>query len=277
MTDAERQAFVVYQQFYLLRCLYIIRYYQFVKAYGQRDSLEKEAGTDAGLLGEIAPTEKDPTGHWASGKVGSVKVHQQAIDRVGAADFEPTQLNVLKDQQVEVDKEQRNEMQHMHAMTGKGVVKPAAIRSANIFVYKELESAKLCKAGADNLDRQIQTRLQKGEKFEGQLREMAKTQDYLRNLSLKHLGSAIHTLQDSTSPEHAGFKSWDNDGPFDEQAKHGLSENYYPRAGSRERAQLEGSTKYAIDVYMGRDKNRKEVFNEDGFITTLPQISAARR
>lgn len=63
MTVAERQAFAAYQQLYLLRCLYIIRFYQFAKAYGQRDSLEKDAGTDAGLFSGIAPTEKDPTGH----------------------------------------------------------------------------------------------------------------------------------------------------------------------------------------------------------------------
>jgi hypothetical protein len=63
VTDADRQAFAVYQQLYLLRCLYIIRFYRFAQAYGQRNSLEKESGTDAGLLSEIAPTEKDPTGH----------------------------------------------------------------------------------------------------------------------------------------------------------------------------------------------------------------------
>lgn len=63
MTAAEQQAFVVYQQLYLLRFFYILRLYQIHKALGRCDSLEKETGTDAGLLGKIAPTEKDPTGH----------------------------------------------------------------------------------------------------------------------------------------------------------------------------------------------------------------------
>lgn len=63
MTAADRQAFIVYQQLYLLRFFYILRLYQIHKALGRCDSLEKESGTDTGLLGEIAPTEKDPTGH----------------------------------------------------------------------------------------------------------------------------------------------------------------------------------------------------------------------
>lgn len=63
MTAADRQAFIVFQQLYLLRFFHILRLYQIHKALGLHNSLEKDAGTDAGLSSEIAPTEKDPTGH----------------------------------------------------------------------------------------------------------------------------------------------------------------------------------------------------------------------
>lgn len=67
MTAAERQISLYYQQLYLLRFFYILRLYQIHKALELRSSLKKEAGTDTGLFSEIAPTEKDPTGHMSQG------------------------------------------------------------------------------------------------------------------------------------------------------------------------------------------------------------------
>ncbi|GFE88656.1 hypothetical protein [Steroidobacter agaridevorans] len=53
-----------------------------------------------------------------------------------------------------------------------------------------------------------------------------------RDEALFRFGVALHTLQDATSPSHAGFQLWSGNETFGEQATHVRAEVFDPGAGS---------------------------------------------
>ena len=177
---------------------------------------------------------RDPLGLWSS--AGVLPVHQTAIDRVLGGRLSSEHREILKDQQVALDDRQRNEDQHMHAMTGAGISRQDAITEANQFVRESLRAA----IKAYN---------------EGETRE-----------AFVQLGNAIHTLQDASSPAHEGFQRWDADAPLRRQMRHVVQETQYPgdqfrpfsgRRGDppsaeeiRRKTLLEGATAMAYDIFV---------------------------
>lgn len=114
----------------------------------------------------------------------------------------------------------------------------------------------------------------------------------------EHLGNAIHTLQDATSPSHRGMQQWIWINPvvgamgavsgvalafvqpvagiavvvavaipYVLDLIHVLREPSYPKAGSPEAKQLEGVTRNAERIVSNRDGPVPEVFiDEQGYL-----------
>ena len=172
-------------------------------------------------------TLQDRGGFWSSKRIWGIadNVHQQAVSKIGKQMGVPKSgIKEMRKAQVEIDKEQGNEVQHKHAMVGKGMDRDKAIEDANKFVNERLTTAiKLAREGKESE-------------------------------AWKAVGEAVHTVQDSTSPEHRGFQEWDNDAGLLTQAGHGMSEMDYPGKKSGERAQLEGGTRWVIRLFQENSK-----------------------
>jgi len=119
----------------------------------------------------------DPDGLWPTGKDGSPAVHQASIDRVLPWLPEKDRI-ILRNQQIKADEDQSAVAAYQHAMRSPGETAAEAQRRANAYVRAEIKTARCLEAAGKHEE------------------------------ALKHLGNAIHTLQDSTSPMHAGFQVW---------------------------------------------------------------------
>lgn len=159
-------------------------------------------------------TNRDPNGLWATRRfinpfwpyVGSVwiggQVHQNSVDR--ALSFLPAgDRDVLKDAVYHADDSefQTVENSYRHAMTPGGMKRSRARQLANDFVRMHLLKAMCLEAKGNH------------------------------KKALKHLGLAIHVLQDATSPAHADFRSYY--GGAIELALHAAEENFDPGPGSK--------------------------------------------
>ena len=71
---------------------------------------------------------------------------------------------------------------------------------------------------------------------------------FMHEAAMRNLGLAIHTLQDSTSPSHRGFQSWDENGCPIRHIWHGLKENSYPD----DDAELRRVTRYAYEIFSNK-------------------------
>jgi hypothetical protein len=146
----------------------------------------------------------DSLGQWAS--IPGFPVHQMAINE--QLSFLPeSDRQALCDAQVEVDRHQDASESYMHAMrdgdTSESV--ETAKTLANFFVRGHLIEARKAQV--------------KGK----------------RQAAMSELGQAMHTLQDSTSPMHHGFKPWYNyfGGAFNpNEWAHGAGEAMNPGPGS---------------------------------------------
>jgi RHS repeat-associated protein len=161
----------------------------------------------------------DPTGTWSSMWIPFIAepVHQMAIDNVLRGVVSDRGLQILKETQTGVDELQRAEEQPLHAMNGEGQDRERSIAQANRYVAEKLTAAK---------DR------------------FGSWSGYVL------LGSAIHTLQDATSPSHEGFQTYHDHYPDD--VFHSLLERHYPAAGTEDRKLLEGATRWAYDIAAGK-------------------------
>ncbi|MBI3605343.1 MAG: hypothetical protein HY202_04880 [Nitrospirae bacterium] len=120
----------------------------------------------------------------------------------------------MKEQQVIMDRNQSNEAASKHAMSSPSISKIESWDEANKFVHNELDTAR-------------------------QLRESNHVE------SLKHLGNAIHTMQDTSSPMHENYQKWDvNESGFD-KFEHAIGESIDPGPGSK----LDTETRRAWDIY----------------------------
>lgn len=153
----------------------------------------------------------DPDGRWPT----KVKlVHQASINRVLA--FLPySDRSILNAQQVEMGVDQSSAGAFRHAMRAPGQTPLEARQAANEFVRSELEIA----------------------------RNREKTGQHVE--ALRHLGNAIHTMQDSTSPAHQGFQEWDEHLSILSKVGHVKQEFFDPGAGST----LDAATQKAWNIF----------------------------
>lgn len=150
-----------------------------------------------------------PTGRWIS-----EGVHQISIDRVLSSYLSAKDRAILKEMQVVADKDQTAEGAIKHAMSSSGMSRSEARREANDFVRKELAAARRCQ-------------------------ELGFHEE-----AMKHLGLAVHALQDATSPSHADFQPWEGWWQYPE---HSPQEMHDPGAGS----DLDRATERAYKYFTG--------------------------
>ena len=146
-------------------------------------------------------------------------VHQRSIDRV-LSDLPAKDRAILKAAQVAMDKDQSSEGSATHAMRATGQTAAQARAQANEFVRGELELARTLEAQGKHSE------------------------------ALRHLGNAMHTLQDATSPAHEGFQVWDEkwNSVWSKQGRaHVLREYYDPGPGSA----LDRATERAYQYFTG--------------------------
>jgi RHS repeat-associated protein len=115
----------------------------------------------------------DKDGRWAS---IFFTAHQDVIDTT-LPFVDEERRSILRDAQVRVDLDQTNQYKHALSLPGQNVDDARA--QAQQFVDKSMEAAI-------------------GHELKGN-----------RQMAMEHLGAAIHTLQDATSPSHVGFQVYD--------------------------------------------------------------------
>jgi hypothetical protein len=168
--------------------------------------------------------EYDFNGLWPSGKNGA---HCRAIDDI-LPFLSDADRKILKDQQAVADSGDNNAVDRsfQHGMAWPGVSPEEARAKANQFVRRELLAARV--------------RQQQGDRGE----------------ALRHLGNAMHALQDATSPSHRGFQTWSGAGLGPKGLRHFSAENFYPGPDS----DLGRATKRAYDCFMGSDRLPDDFF-----------------
>jgi hypothetical protein len=155
-------------------------------------------------------------------------VHQMAIDNVLKKTINSHDLKVLEDEQDAVDADQAASDSFKHSMTGldKGqsefIERPLYIQRSEEFVQENLAQA-------------IQGR-----------------RSGSGDQALRHLGAAIHALEDATSPVHEPFQTWSYKEGKWAAATHVFKERIYPddSAPNFYRSRLEGAVHYAYDIYV---------------------------
>ncbi len=158
---------------------------------------------------------RDPEGLWPS--QGPWKVHQEIIRRVLTGIASPEQLQILMQEQADFDWHSQDEIYaNKHAMSRRGERPEDARRKANRFVRGNICMARRLAASGHMSD------------------------------AMHLLGQAIHTLQDSASPAHAGFaEAWESTLLQDiNHLPHNWTENFYPREGSITYIQTKLAWKY---------------------------------
>ncbi len=153
----------------------------------------------------------DASGKWSSGLSSLVSpyvhglpffdVHQEAVDDV--LTFLPDdERDILKNQLESMDRFQDLELQYLHAMRAPDQESSEARSKANAWVAQQLTLARQA--------------------------SMAER----RHTALVHLGNAMHTLQDATSPVHVGFQEYSSQGIGVRSIVHALGEIKNPGPGS---------------------------------------------
>ena len=159
-----------------------------------------------GLLGGLNPSSYplnptkavDPLGLWASQK--GYYVHQRAGYLVFGNEISSSQLAAVARGHIWADnpEHQTSEFTHMHAMRRPGQSKAQACQATNEYIKNEAQKALDAKASG-------------------------KTED-----AFFHFGAALHAIQDSTSPSHAGFQEWSGHESRSEQVSHASKELFLP-------------------------------------------------
>jgi hypothetical protein len=114
------------------------------------------------------------------------------------------ELNALNEGTVYADESQfqTGENSYRHAMRNSKETVQQAMDKADAFVRKQFAKAK-------------------------QLLLQGKTEEAYKEFSI-----GLHTLQDATSPTHAGFQIWTGNETIEQDIKHGSKELFYPGANS---------------------------------------------
>jgi len=165
----------------------------------------------------------DPDGKWPA---EVIKVHQASIERVLRHKLSGGNINILNRQQVVMDNNRAYSHPNLHGLSMPGQDPSDAWRIANSFVRDSLEMA-----------RELEKR--------GQHHE-----------ALRHLGNAIHTMQDCTSPVHRDFQVWnENTGIWSKFSQHTSRELFDPGHGSP----LDASVKKAWEIFKSNKPIPREV------------------
>lgn len=158
-------------------------------------------------------------------------VHQRAVGRALFNKLPASDIRMLQDAVKEADNAeyQTKEMSHRHAMTQEGLTKPQARKMANDFVRSELETARRFQAAGN------------------------------RPEALRHLGFAMHAMQDATSPAHQGFQVYHGDHgaiPLAKLGVHVVEELHDPGPKSN----LDKATEKAYKYFTGELPMPKDFF-----------------
>jgi RHS repeat-associated protein len=155
----------------------------------------------------------DPDGMWPT---EFKQVHQASIERVLRHKLSGGNINILNRQQVIMDNDRAYSHPNLHGLSMPGQDPSDAWRIANSFVRDSLEMA-----------RELEKR--------GQHHE-----------ALRHLGNAIHTMQDVTSPAHQGYQTWNESVSSREKwGTHTSREFFDPGPGSA----LDAATQRAWNIF----------------------------
>jgi len=162
----------------------------------------------------------DKNGLWPT--KGWLPVHQRAIARVLDENLSPEDIRILQDQQVTIDEDESLEGSYKHAMKAPGQPEWYARLLAENFVRNEIKAAQDCESAGGN-------------------------SNHVK--AMQHLGNAIHTMQDATSPSHKGFQTWYGASLWEwpSALDHVLGELYDPGPGS----DLDIATRTAWAYYSG--------------------------
>jgi hypothetical protein len=177
-------------------------------------------------------------------------IHQQAIEIVLAGLLDKSSISILQEQQSVIDKDQRADQSAEHCMTGINAVgqswlnqSPRYIAAANDLVRNSIEAARTAAAQGH------------------------------QEQSMRSFAIALHALEDSTSPAHEGFQIWSDSFGVVEMANHMFAERAYPSDSDplhRYKARLEGSVRYAFNIYKGKDMMPTQFFDAKG-VLQLPR------
>ncbi len=164
----------------------------------------------------------DPDGRWPS-KI--LLVHQASINRV-LSSLSDKDRHILNQQQVEIDVDQSSSGSFRHSMRDPMQQSPNEAReAANNFVRNEIQLARI---------------LEKHGQHER---------------AMVHLGNAMHTMQDDTSPAHQGYQEWDEHASWQSKAGHVQREAFDPGAGSA----LDTATQRAWDIFRSNEPVPREI------------------
>jgi len=185
-----------------------------------RDPLEEGDGPAVYPLVKNNPINAiDILGLWASGKLNSVEVHQNAI-RTTLTTLTPADRDILVEWVKIADEPryQTTDASYRHAMHAVTESRAESKRRANNFVRDTIIMAR---------------------QFE---------KDCAHRRALQTLAFAMHCLQDNTSPMHYNFQDWDANYSYATIVQHVAGENYNPPAGHA----LYTATQDAWDYFTGR-------------------------
>ena len=172
-------------------------------------------------------------------------VHQMAIANILGSVLPPDQIAILQQAQVDVDTHQKFDESFMHAMTGLDAGQalademPVYIGKSEDFVRANLTDAIARQRAGDTAG------------------------------ALQALGTALHTLEDATSPAHRGFQPWSRGESVFEMAVHVMKERVYPTDTSdpeeaAERKALEASVQWGYDIFTGKRPMPDHFFSPQG-------------
>lgn len=205
---------------------------------------------------------KDPTGHWPT-VLSSLydQAHEIAIDRVLGNICNKAALDIIKKEQKEIDavgsEYQKDKNQFIHAMTGKGQNRTDAIKNAETFVQMGMRDARdrLQLAKSENDNKPIISSSGKS-----QFNPISKKEQM--KMALESFSDVLHTMQDATSPSHRGFQQ------LTKLSDHFDRESKYPTGQTRR--ELEAATKWASDIFTGKEKIPQQFFDKDSGRLLIP-------
>jgi len=176
-------------------------------------------------------------------------VHQMAIQNVLKNLVSAQDLTALMDQQAVVDQDQNANQSFEHAMTGieNANQKPAVQRQLYIQKTEDFISRNLADA-------------------------IAKRKAGARPAAMIALGTALHPLQDATSPVHEDFQPWRFDESWIAATQHISQERFYPDDSMSPgyRARLEGVVRWAYDIYIEKAPMPHQFFDASGALQIPP-------
>jgi hypothetical protein len=179
-------------------------------------------------------------------------VHQLAIDNVLKDVVSADDLKLLEQEQVEVDKDQREEHSFEHAMTG---------------VLEDQEMGPQAKPYEEQRRKSFiaQTEQLVGDRIREALAARNAGDE---TAAMKAVGRAIHALEDATSPAHERFQIWSDRESAFFVADHLAHERLYPRDGGPNgyRTRLEAAVRWTYDMYLAKTPVPEHLFDASGYL-----------